>query len=252
MRTTCWGAAGIGWLLLVLPVSAQQDFATPIAKKAVEAVGKLDEQKKLQGFTCQGDAKFQVDNNVMIEMSGTWSFSGFDNVRADLTVTANGQGTNGVMVVAGKQAWFREASRNKAEKAPEQVMPILLADFHALRLAQQPYRMLNKEYELSNLGEFEINKKPAVGLKVKLKDLAEVDLFFSKETGLPMKAAVRVTEPDGKEMEHAFVFDNYKQVNGLNCFSRVEFHRDNMKMFDMELTNLQFQESLDATLFQEP
>ena len=248
-----WGTTSVCWLLLTLPLAAQQkDFATPIAQKAVKAIGDLDQQKKLQGFTCDVNGTAKPDENVKVEISGTWTSMGFHNFRGDLNAQVNGQAQSGIMIVSGKKAWFKDANRGKANEAPEEVFKILQADLHALRLAQQPHLLLNKRNELSNLGEFEINDKKAVGLSVKMNDLPEMQIYFAKDTGLPMKVSVRVAEPGGNEVEHFFVFDNYKQFNGLNHFTRLEFHRDNTKYFDMEISNVRFQESVEMTMFQEP
>ncbi len=252
MHQPKWGLSVVILCALVWPVSAQQqDYATPIAQKAVKALGDLSKQKELQGFACQSEGTVN-ENGKIAQVSGTWIFHGFDQFRGDLTLQINGRSETGVLVVSGKEAWVFTQNQGKKEMAPNEVLLVLLADLHALRVAQQPHRLLNKDVKLSALGEFDIDNTKALGLNAKFTDLPEMALYFAKETGLPLKVSVRVAEPGGNEVEHAFTFGNFKEVNGIQQFTKVDFHRDNKKLLTFELSNLQLQKNIEKSMFENP
>jgi len=80
-----------------------------------------------------------------------------------------------------------------------------------------------------------------------------MDLFFDKETNLPVKAEVRVKEHDGgDEMLHTFLFQDYKEEGGVKHFTKLTLHRGDKEAMVMELSEVKRLEKLDASLFDKP
>ncbi len=108
---------------------------------------------------------------------------------------------------------------------------------------------------VSHLGEVKIDNRPAVGLKIATKGRPDVDLFFDKETSLPLRAEVRVTEPmQANEVVYAFYFADYKDVDGIKQYSKMTFKRDDEEFHhgDGVQATFKFREKLDNTLFAKP
>jgi hypothetical protein len=87
---------------------------------------------------------------------------------------------------------------------------------------------------------------------VERKDLPDVDLFFDKETHLPIKAEVRVKERGGEEMLHTLLFQDYKEDGGVKHFTKLTLLRADKEAMVMELSEVKRLEKLEATLFDKP
>ena len=245
--------AGIVWFTLTVTSTAQTiDFTTPIARKAVKAIGPAEKQREFHGFSCNTEAVFTVDDNGKVKVTGTLTADEYGKFHADVMPVINGNPISLVFVLSGKKAWVHDSTRNRVNKLDDDVYNLVRNDLLAVRLAQRPTLLLDKRTELSTLGFFKIKDERAEGLKVKVKGMPEVDMLFSMKTGLPMKASVRILEPGGAEVEHSFLFEDWKDVNGLKQFHKLTMFRDEKKTFEMTLSNLNLQKNAEKTLFAEP
>jgi len=89
------------------------------------------------------------------------------------------------------------------------------AALYALRMPQLLPDLKGKDFMLSNLGEVKVGDKPALGIGLSHKDHKDVNLFFDKETGLPAKSEVRITDPNGKELTIEYLYSDYKESDGV-------------------------------------
>jgi hypothetical protein len=242
-------------MLLLVPSAGSQepDYTRPVVEKAMKAIGDPAKQRRLQGFTCQCKGTISIADKVTLEMTGSWSVQGPNRFRAELVVHVNGRVDGGTMVLAGDKGWLQEQRTGKTEKVPEDILPLLQADLQAVRLAQKPGYLRGKDTRLSSLGEMKVNDKDAVGIKVSREGFPDLDLYFDKNTGLPVRGSMRVKEgKNGMEATHSFTFDEYKEFDGIKLFTKVSFHRDDQRVFEMELDTIQLQEQLDDGLFKKP
>jgi outer membrane lipoprotein-sorting protein len=238
-------------LLCTAPAGADEATdAKAVVEKAIKALGGADKLAKLPAttFKCKGTGEVKQKS----DFSGTWSVQLPDKYRAELEITEGGNNETVTLVVNGDKAWAREANRNRTEEAPADAMSLVKADFGAVLLAHTLTPLTGKGYKLSALGEVKVNDKAAAGVKVERKDLPDLDLFFDKETHLPVKAEVRVKEPGGEEVLHAFFFSDYKETDGLKHFTKMTMHRADKETIVMELSEVKRLEKLDATLFDKP
>lgn len=252
MRGIRWGLLVAG-LLLAGTIQAQDaDYAKPILEKAIKAIGDEGKQTKMQGFTCQSKGTVKINENVNLELTGTWYFQDLDKARGDLSVQAGGQNQSGTLCVNGEKVWLLNNANGKVEKAPQEVVPLLKGEFRALRLAQWPILLRTQLSKLAPLGELMINGKAAVGLKAKLEGMPEVEVYFDKSSGLPLKVSTRLQEPGGNEVEHSFLFTDYQEFGGLKHCTHLVFTRDGQQFLDLQLSDVQFSERLNADQFKEP
>jgi hypothetical protein len=84
------------------------------------------------------------------------------------------------------------------------------------------------------------------------KDRKDVNLYFDKETGLPVKSEVRLTDPNGQEMSIEYSYRDFKEFDGLKHCTRVTIKTGDGKEFNLELSDVQAQGKLDAGLFAQP
>jgi hypothetical protein len=226
--------------------------AKAVVDKAIKAMGGADKLAKTPATTFKCKATVSDDGKKEGEFSGTWTIQLPDKYRGELEISHDGRTETVTLVINGNKGWAHEVNRNKTEDAPEEALNIIKADFGALHLAHCLVPLTGKEYKLSSLGEVKIDNRPAVGVKVERKDLPDMDLFFDKETHLPVKAEVRVKEKGGEEVLHAFLFQDYKEGGGVKHFTKLTVHRADKEAMVMELTEVKRLEKVEANLFDKP
>jgi hypothetical protein len=109
-----------------------------------------------------------------------------------------------------------------------------------------------KDLKLSPLGEMKVNDRAALGIKVVKKDYPDVDLYFDKETHLPIKCELRVKEKNGMEVTTAWFFSDFKEVAGVKHPLKVALHREDKKMMEMEIGEAKSEEKVDEGTFAKP
>jgi hypothetical protein len=228
----------------------EQADALKIVDAAIKAAGgeaKLDKLKivsmKGKGTVHEGDQE-----------AGTFTIAGivqgFDRVRLDLEMNIMDRNQKFLVVINGDNGWVKRDER--VEDAPAEVLQILRAELNALRLTQLLIPLKDKELKLSPLGEMKINDRTVLGIKVVKKDHPDTDLYFDKETHLPVKCELRVKEPNGMEVTTAWHFSNHKEAAGVKHPLKVSLHREDKKMMEMEISEVKGETKAEENTFAKP
>ena len=245
-----------GLTLVFLAPAPDVDPATD-AKAAVEraqkAMGGADKLAKLPATTFKCSGSVAVDGHTMA-FTGTWSLQLPDKYRAELEMQMDGIKEGGTLVVNGDKAWAQEANQNgNAKEAPEEVMSVIKGDFSAIHLAHSLVPLTETIWMLASLGATKIDKTAAYGIKIARKGYPDIDLYFAKDTGLPLQAEVKVKETkDGADVKHTFQFRDYKESDGVKHFTKIVMRRDDKEAMTMDLTEVKRLEKLEAKLFDKP
>src|SRR5262249_40246352 len=156
---------------------------------------------------------------------------GLDRGRLDADVLVDNKTLNAQVSWNLDKGWVN--LDQQANDLPAWAVKLLRDDWYALRAAEMLGPMQNKEATLAPLGELKIDERPAIGLKVTRKDRPDLDLYFDKESGLPLRCSLLVKDSeDGSEVAHEFRFGEYKDFDGLKHFTKVVLHRDGKKLMD--------------------
>jgi len=131
-------------------------------------------------------------------------------------------------------------------------VPMITGMLYAMRMPQTLPALLDKDIKLSPLGEVKVGDRAALGVTVTHKDRKDVSLFFDKETGLPAKSEIRLTDPRGREINFEFQYHDYKEVNGLKHPMRLNIKLENKVDAVMELSELKTDAKLEPSLFAAP
>ncbi|MBV9125336.1 MAG: hypothetical protein JO112_18430 [Planctomycetes bacterium] len=251
------GMVGFGILCLLLGWAGQlradeQTEARALLDKAVQAAGGREKLGKFQGLTWKGKGTFQV-NEGQVALTSEWSVQGMNQYRWDGQAEVNGNTISGVLILNGDKGWIKPGN-NPAAEMPKETFTFLRDEFQAVRLAQNLVFLQDQSLQLTPLGELKIDDRPAVGVKVTRKDRPDVDLFFDKETMLPVKCGLRIQEPQGARQEalHEFFFSDYQEVEGLQLFGKLVLKRDGQEIMTTELTEAKPQENVGDSLFDKP
>jgi hypothetical protein len=229
----------------------EQDEGRKLADAAIQAAGGPVKLDQLKAVTLKGKGVVSEDGtDAAFTFDGT--VQGQDHFRLNLELEHNGQMEKLVVVLNGDKGWVKHGD-DKVEEFPAEVLPLIQAELHALRLSQMLTNLKNQAVTVTPLGEMKVNDRPAQGLKIVRKDRPDVDLFLDKETSLPIKCQLRVREPkQEQEVTHAWFFSSFKDVGGAKHPMKVALHRDEKKLFELELSEVKIEEKVDENTFSMP
>jgi hypothetical protein len=248
MRTTVLTALTAG-LLLAAP--ARADEARKLLDQAIAAQGGADRLAKQGDVTFKGKGQFTVEN-LKVDLAGDMAAQSDRRFRVNVEFTTMGRTEGGTLVIDGDKGWAQGGGR-KAEDLPKEAR--FLGDvFRGFRLAQNLSSLGGKDYELSHLGEMKINDRAAVGLKAARKGQPDLDVYFDKQTLLPLRAELRVAGIPGaqQEMTFAFYLDDFKDVDGVKMFHKLKLRLDDKEVMEMELSELKTGQKIDESIFARP
>jgi hypothetical protein len=229
--------------------------AQVVVNKAITAMGGADRIAKLPATTFKCEGSLTGPARGKGDFTGTWSIMLPDKYRAEmeLKVLAPPHTESSTLVVNGDTAWLKDPIRKMVELAPPETVQGVRMELGVLMLVNHLTALESKDIELAQSGEAKIDKRAAIGVKVKRKDLPDVDIFFDKETNLPVKTELRVKDPrTGKEAVHSFLLDNYKEADGVKHFTKLTFLQDEKEVMVLELSEVKRLKTLDAKVFEMP
>jgi hypothetical protein len=251
MRKAVWLAVAA----CLFPAVAHGDDAADaraVLDRAVKAMGGKDKLARLQAVTWKGKGTLQIDA-VTVTYTDELSARGLGRYNWQVAAELNARAIGLAIVFNGEKGWLKPDNAPAAVDFPKQYVPLFRADLRAVRLAQHLLPLTDKAYRLSHLGELKVGDRMAVGVKVSHKDWPDLDLLFDKETGLPVRAELRLKEgTDGPEVVHALTFDAYKETDGIKHFTKVTLRRDDKLTIEAEATEVTFPEKLDDSTFDKP
>ena len=245
------------WLLAVgvvvgvsVPVRADDAAdARALVEKAIKAQGGKEKLSKFNAHVI----KFKGDFHGMgqaIPMTGEITSQGNDKVKVDAEVEAGGMKFRVINVVAGDKGWNKIGDM-LMDLDKDQLAEAKLQAYSGWIATLVP--LLDKEFKLSTIGEMEIEKKPAVGVKVKREGQREVDLYFDKETGLLVKFEHRVKdEGSGQEVTEENFPSNYKEVEGTKQAMKFTVKRDGKLFIEGDISEYQLLEKVEDSVFAKP
>ena len=239
-------------VVLSAAVTARADDADAkaIVDKALRAHGGADTVAKFSATT----TKFKGTVHSMgqaLPFTGEIATQGADRVKVDVEAEAAGMKFRFVSVLSGDKGWIKapgadtkEMDKDELAEAKEQAHAGWVASLVPLT---------GKGLTLAKIGEVEIDKRPALGVKVSGKGRRDVDLYFDKETGLLVKAESRVKdEGSGQEVTQESFYADYKDVQGVKYAMKITVKRDGKPYVEGEVTDVEFAEKLDAGVFAKP
>ena len=113
---------------------------------------------------------------------------------------------------------------------------------------------LEKGFELKNAGKAKVEGKDAFGVRISNKDRTfDGTFYFDVKTGLLVKNNRPVQHiTTGQMMDGDLFLSDYKEVSGIPYPHHIGSYAGGKKMFEMQITSVEFLEKLDDRLFDRP
>jgi hypothetical protein len=155
-------------------------------------------------------------------------------------------------VVNGDKGWNKlnndAATALSAEELAEEKEKAFASDLEKL------VPLKDKSFMLSVIGEDKVDDRPAIGIRATKKGHRDVSLYFDKKTHMLVKSETIVKDfmAGGMEYTQTTFFQEYKEVNGTKHATKFLIHKDGKRHVDAELSDFQFADKLDGSLFKQP
>ncbi|HXY33890.1 MAG TPA: hypothetical protein VEI07_06655 [Planctomycetaceae bacterium] len=240
---------------LVLSARCSVLAAGPDAKevidKAVNALGGEAKITALEGKIVETKAKGKVNfGGNEGEISTTTITMGLGKYRQDFKGDLGGNEIKGVTVMDGDKAWRKfagDTSKLEDDQLANQKRAVYLSLVPAVILP-----LKGKDFKVESTKEEKVDNKPAVALKIVGPDKKDFELFFDKETGLPVKMLATVNGFGGDEFTQETTYGKYKDFNGVKRATKIENKRNGEKFLDIEITDIKVLDKADPKTFAEP
>ncbi len=240
-------------LALVASVRADAD-ADADAKKLIEKsikAGNLPDPAKMTGLTWKDKGKFTA-GGFDLDYTADWAVQFPNKYRFAFAADVMGMKITLTMVAAGDKAWesamgqTQEITGEKLDYVKHEVYELWVTSLHPL--------LTDKGFKLSPAGEKAVGDKKATGVKVERAMHPAITLYFDNATGLLVKAKTVVKDEfqNWKEVPSETYYEDYKEVDGRQYFTKLRIVRDGKPMIVSTLSDGKWHEKLDPKLFEKP
>lgn len=221
-----------------------------IIDKAIKALGGEERMAKLPAITWKATTTAHVQG-IDIELIEEGSAQQADQYRLDVTQVVNGNKNRQVTVLNVDKLWITEVNGVRAVEFPKSVATEFKNRHFRARVVELPLLLREKQYSLAPLGEIQLDGHAAVGVQVGRASMPDINLFFDKRTGLPVKSEMRIRD-SGQEYFSEFVYSDYKEFEGLKHFTKMTLSKDGKAFGEKEWTEIKPLEKLDDSTFAKP
>jgi hypothetical protein len=237
-------AVGVGRLAL-----GDEPDSKAVIDKAVAALGGAAKLKAAKAVTWKAKGKIHLQDNENA-ISTKVTAQGLDHFRQDFEGEFNGAAVKGVTILNGDKAWrkFGEETTPLEDQALANQKRVVY-----LQLVPEMPTLLNTEgFKVESAEEEKVGSKPAVLLKVTGPDGKDFQIYFDKESGLPLKMMATVAGRQGNESKQETTFADFKDFDGIKRATKIETKRNGKKFLESEITDFKVVDKVDAKSFDEP
>ena len=244
-----WFAAVLG-LGLASGARADDAAARAVVEKGLKAIGGAENVAKLKAVTFKMKGTF-YGMGLSLPYTGTWMIDAQTRMRYTIESEINGMRFTFTRVFDGTKGRMKMNDMT-TELNADQVAEAK-HELYSMGVQMLLPLVKDKEYTLAPLGESEVEKRPAVGVRVTRKGQRDINLYFDKESALLVKSESLVREEEtGKEVQQEEFFSNYKEIDGVKHAMKGVVKREGKLFVEGETTELTPSDKLDDGLFGKP
>jgi hypothetical protein len=229
---------------------AAEDDAQAIIAKAIKAYGgkeKLGKSKALQ-LNSKGQIELM---GAVTAFSQEISSQITGQFKQTLQLDVNSTKVKIITAFDGKKGWL--SANGVIQDLPEAAVREMKEAGYLMNVNLLSPLTDKKQFDLSLLGEVQVNSRPAIGVKVSSKGHKDVNLYFDKEKGLMAKIERRKLDfVSGKEVTEERIITEYQEVEGLKTAKKVLINIDGKKLLEAEVTEIKFVDKINDTDFAKP
>jgi hypothetical protein len=228
---------------------ADDQEAKAVIEKAINALGGAQKLDAAKTATWKSNGKITIEDNDN-KFTSKVTAQGINHFRQEFEADFNGNPIKGITVLDGDKAWrkFGEDTNKIEDEALANEKRVVYLQI----VAQMPTYLNEKGFKVESVKDENVDGKPAAVLKVTGPEGKDFQLFFDKQSGLPVRFTATVNDFQGEEYKHETTFSNYKDFDGLKRATKSETKRNGKKFIDVELTEFKVVDKLDPKAFAAP
>jgi hypothetical protein len=220
----------LGLVLGVAAAARGGDAPTPraVIEKSIKALGG---QAKLTGYrasTCKAEGTVHIAGQGIAALARSVYQPPFQHC-----IVVVGYQYKVTTVLNGNRGWIR-TNDSVATLTRDQVREYR-ESLHAEWVSGLIPLLDGKEFNLALLSEAKVDGQAAVVVRVRHKGYRDVKLFFSKESGFPLKWEVMIGD-NGKLLRQEVFLGDYTQTNGVHRPQKIVTKRDGKDFTAWEVT----------------
>jgi hypothetical protein len=230
---------------------AAEDEVKKIITRAIKAHGGEELLSRYKGSQSKAKGKLKLPGLGEVEFMQEVAQMLPDKFKETLEFEVANQKVTVVTLVNGDK--FSIEANGKAIEITDNIKKALNDGRYLMKAGRLVSLLKDKDLELSTLGEVNVEGKPAVGVRISSKGKKEINLFFSKETGLLAKLEHRGEDPmSGMERTEERIILEYspKDKEGIPLPRKILVKHDGEKFLEAEITEARLLEKLDESEFQ--
>jgi hypothetical protein len=236
---------GLGQLALA---DDDQDVKVVI-DKAVKALGGAEKLTAAKIVVWKYKGKLHI-NESDNDFSTKVTAKGIDHFRQEFEGEFDGSSIKGVSVLDGDKAWRKIG--DDANKLEDTALANEKRTIYLQIVPEMPLLLKGAEFKVEAGEEAKVGGKPAAVIKVTGPDGKDFELYFDKESGLPVRMTATVADYQGDDYKQDWAFSNYKDFDGLKRATKVEIKRNDKKFVDFEVSEFKVLDKVDPKTFAEP
>ena len=205
----CSGGSGV----------ADREDPRPIIEKAIKAQGGMDKLAQFKAGHWKGQGTlFLKGQTIPITLETLYQLP--DKYKTTMQFEVQGKKVKVIQVLDGDKGWM--SGPGKTLDLEGKLLKAFKEEFYAANVELLLPLLKKKGYTLSTLAETKVSGKPAVGVKVAAKGHKDIELYFDKESLLPVKT-IRTTLDNEtmKEVTAEVIYSDVKEFGGLITPSKM-------------------------------
>jgi hypothetical protein len=220
-----------------------------VIQRAIKAHGGEANLKKLKGAHTKADGIIAMGTGVPFTQEAFYELP--SRLKEIQILETSGQKRVVTIVVDGDRGWL--STNGQTVALGETLLGELREAIHLIQLNRLVSLLEDKRFRLSPLQDAEVEGAPVYGVRVSAAGHRDVDLYFSKDTGLLTKVERRMRDLGTmKEFAEARVYTEFLDANGIRIPKKTVVFRDGKEFLRAQVAEVAFQESLDQRVFQKP
>jgi hypothetical protein len=233
---------------LVGRLPAADDEPRAIIERAIKAHGGQERLEKLKTdrVTLKGTMTI---NDKPVEFTGETTVNLPSQLRSVTVLMLEPKPRTIVQLLNGDKATVA------IDGQPQPVVASAVQEIRDIMMLNRAERLTpllsDKAFELTALDESKVDDKPVVGVKVRLKNHADLKMFFDKDSGLLVKTE-HVREESKKKITQEEFYSDFRDVDGYKRPRKTVVHRGGKPFLEMEEVEVKYLDKVDETLFTKP
>ena len=230
---------------------AADDDVKAVLAKAVKAHGGAKTLTKYKGTKAKSKGTMDIPGAGEVEFTQEVSMMQPDKFKEVVQLEVGGNKIELTTIANGKKISIE--ANGKDVPLTDSIKTTIKEAQYIIKASRWSTLLEDKTYELSTLGELDVEGKATVGIRVASKGQKDLSLYFDKKTGLLAKVERRATDATtGKEFTEERIVLEYNKPNklGMPTPKKVLLKRDGKKYMEAEVSETTFLEKIDASEFE--